>query len=212
MAKKASGLPASFTIETSRDDIDDGPVTLGDYLDESLSPPKATPKPIEASTESIEGEDGVPVHRLEVASPSSSIAEAPQPTPAPASVPDEPAPPRQLFPQPPPVVEEASRSLPARAPRASKVHRVQVNLSVEAKRAHEAILDYVCARSRQRDTSHTEVHQALLLALEESLSNLDLKAVPERGKWGSASARAFVTALKTSFARAIATTYNDEHR
>lgn len=188
---KSSGLPKGFDIGATKDDLAASPVQIGDYLEENL--------------------------RRE-----------PSPRPAPVAVPD---------PQPLPVERPATRFEPVVRPvpsqqdqdevprpatfgarrggaplRPTKQMRLQINMSVEGNKAHEDLMGFIQSRSRQRDVKHAEVYQALAMALSEALPYLDMKSVPERGAWGSPTARSFISALKATFVRAIGELHASEHR
>lgn len=175
---KTSGLPEGFDIGATKDDLDDAPVQLGDYLEETLRPSPAR-KPLPSVPEM----------------PVGPVSDAARVTPQAAPIQHVEMRNDVLQPQP------SARAVAQLRP--NKQLRLQINLSVEGKNAHDNLMDFMQSRARQRDVKHAEVYQALALALADALPYLDLKAVPERGAWGSPTARSFVTALKAAFGRAI---------
>lgn len=171
MAKPERGLPKSFDIK-----VPDGPVRLGDYLDES---PGATTAPIPAA---------------EV-----FVAQAPPPPPEPAPAPV----PAPVYVPPPPAV--AFRQTPAPLNlRRSSPPRKQFNMAPETLRMLDELLAHIRNYSAERDVRASEVVHALVLAVHEVRPFLDLTEVPPRGKWGSASAATLPVALKEAFQKAVA--------
>lgn len=186
----SSGLPKGFDIGATKDDL--GPVQLGDYLEESLRPaPMAPPRP----------QRTLPLDRDE------------EREPIPLSIPQESERPRRIssFDEVP-NDDGPSGGRRSALLRPAKQARLQINLSVEGTKAHEDLVAYIQSRSRQRDVKHAEIYQALAMALSEALPYLDLKNVPERGAWGSPTARSFIVALKAAFVRAVGELYTTEHR
>jgi len=181
--KKTRGLPSSFQLDVARAAVD-GPVQLGDYLDEeesSLVAKTATqPAPIQKVVE-------LPKSRnLEERAPSLTS---------------------------PPLFQEKARArLPV--PKASRlptsVPRKQVNMTPETLRMVDEILDYVRTYSVQKDTKASELFHALVLSLYEARDYLDLSRVQPRGRWGTPTAAAFPIAIKNSIQAAIAARHFEE--
>lgn len=184
MAKPERGLPKSFDIR-----IPDGPVRLGDYLDEV----PATPPPVAAA-----------------------IAPAPEPPPPPAAVMAapivvEPPPPPvaqplpPLPPPPPPMpAVAAAPAIPTPVRRvAATPPRKQFNMAPETLRMLDELLAHVRTYSAERDLRASELVHALVLAMHEVRPYLDLTDVQPRGKWGSPTAAALPLALKDAFQKAV---------
>ena len=202
MAKgKGSGLPEGFSIGASKEDLADEPVQLGDYLEETLTPRR----PPATRTQQVQPE---PVSEPVVTGPEPQLANREhQPTAQSHQAPlrEQPAP--QLFETQPSAV--APPMLPVRQ---KKQVRLQINLMVDGKNAHDNLMRFIQERSRQPDVKTAEVYQALAFAICNALPYLDLKGVPERGAWGSPTARSFITSLQGAFERAIGERYAAEQR
>jgi hypothetical protein len=181
--KKTRGLPPSFQLDVARAAVD-GPVQLGDYLDEeeaSIAAKTATP----------------PVSITKVVD-----------LPRTKSL-EEPIPPLVS----PPLQQNRTRAqLPV--PKANRlstsVPRKQVNMTPETLRMVDEILNYVQTYSVQKDTKASELFHALVLALYEARDYLDLSRIQPRGRWGTPTAAAFPIAIKNSIQAAIAARYYGE--
>ena len=82
--------------------------------------------------------------------------------------------------------------------------RKQINMTPETLRKVEELLDIVRERGPQRNAASSEMFDALISTLHEARDSIDLSGVPSRGRWGTATAAAFITALSLAFAVAIA--------
>jgi hypothetical protein len=189
VAKGNRGLPPSFKLDIP----DQGPVQLGDYLEEVDAAPVARPAPPKADAPKAPpapepgpaAENVVEFRRPHVAAEEAPrSAERAEPRPAPPT--GEPA---------------ASRRRRRRIPKAPP--RKQINTTPETQRMIDEIIDYVQTYSVQRDAKASEIFHALVLTLHESLEELDLSNVPARGRWGTPTAQAFPISLKSAFKAAI---------
>lgn len=186
MSKPERGLPKSFSLK-----VPEGPVTLGDYLDEPR-PETHLERPVglqsgtgsygnsgQQKTDEIalESPPRIPENRRDAASSTefvdfkkdSSTAVAGKPTKRRGS------PPRRQF-----------------------------NMSPETIRMLDELIAHVRTNSQERDVRSSEILHALVLAAHEARPYLDLSEVPQRGKWGSANAAAFPVALKSAFEEGMA--------
>jgi hypothetical protein len=181
--KKTRGLPPSFQLDVARAAVD-GPVQLGDYLDEEAAslPAKTTTPPV-----------SIP---KVVDLPRTKILEEPIPPLASPSLLQE----RTRARLPVPKVNRLSTSVP----------RKQVNMTPETLRMVDEILNYVQTYSVQKDTKASELFHALVLALYEARDYLDLSRIQPRGRWGTPTAGAFPIAIKNSIQAAIAARYSGE--
>ena len=208
MAKRTPGLPSTFKINTKKEDLD-GPAQAGSFLEETFAP---APVPVPVETE-----------------PEPAVATEPEPT-----VEERPASKRQpadvveLRPEKPEAGEAARRAAPAEdelddeleseaeerteAVRRPSPPRKQINLKPDAILMAERLLQQIQRDSGQKDAKSSEMFTALLLALEEAASHLDLSAMPSRGAWGSRTARAFPVAMKKHFIMAIGQLYEESYR
>lgn len=192
MAKGNRGLPPSFKLDIP----DQGPVQLGDYLDEVDVAPVARPAPPRPAPQqgpspAPSGPGPASENVVEFRRPHVATEEAPggveRAEPRPAPQPAETAAPRRR-----------RRRIPKAPP------RKQINTTPETQRMIDEIIDYVQTYSVQRDAKASEIFHALVLTLHESLEELDLSNVPARGRWGTPTAQAFPISLKSAFKTAIA--------
>jgi hypothetical protein len=193
--KKNRGLPSTFQIDVPRAALD-GPVQLGEYLDEvDAAPivrpaPRVQPQPAVSPTPVNYPQAMQPPHAPYV----SNVVEMPRPQPAPTFAP-EPQP--QAYAVPP--VQADARRLGAKA-----APRKQMNMNPETLRMVEELLTYIRTFSGQKDAKASEMFQGLVTAIYESKELLNFSNVQPRGQWGTPTAKAFPTALKNSFQLAIA--------
>jgi hypothetical protein len=170
MAKPARGLPEGFSLDLP----DEGPVVIGDFLDEA-PPAFAQRKPQKA---------------LVPATPELPI---PQQTFRPQIVPD-----REER------VEDAPPARPvARKANTPSVIRYQLNLTPKAKKMLEEVVEYVCMYSPETDARVSEVFQGIVTLLHNAMDELELAELPRRGAWGSVTAKNFPGALSEAFEQAI---------
>lgn len=200
MAKRTPGLPSTFKINTTKEDLD-APAQAGSFLEETFAP---APMPAPAQVE-----------------PEPAVATEPEPQ---AVVEEErvttqrrPADVVELRPEPrreESVEDELDDELieEKEAVRRPSPPRKQINLKPDAILMAERLLQQIQRDSGQKDAKSSEMFTALLLALEEAASHLDLSAMPPRGKWGSRTARAFPVALKKHFITAIGQLYEESYR
>lgn len=193
MAKNKPGLPEGFELNL------DGPVQLGDYLDEDFS--ENTARVVAAKRARVEPPPQV-----------ATLAEPTPPPPAPRAqvvvAPPTPAPTPQ--PRHDSVLDlgeaRRSRSL-GRAPSFRRPERVQLNMRPETVKMFNEIVEFVQRYSLQNDAKASEIFDAVINVLHESKEELSFGDVPRRGKWGTPTAKAFPTSLGNAFARAIALHY-----
>lgn len=197
MPKPERGLPKSFTIR-----VPEGPVTLGDYLDEPPAAPPhqqraaaAEPQPV-APAPPPPPTPPQPQPAVLVVEPAPPPQQpAPQPEPAPAAHAPVAAPQPQPVPYLAPVPVAAKPAAPPRR---------QFNMSPETLRMLDDLVNHIRMHSAERDLRASELVHALVLAAHEVQPYLDLSKVPARGKWGSATAAALPVALKNIFQEAVA--------
>ena len=185
------GLPADFQLNVT-------PISdLGDYLDERGPAPRLRTIPPTARPP-------VPSGVVTVARPNAA-----EPLPdKPASRRDKPGQPR-----------ESGREIAAvgtirsdtadQPPTRPKAPRREVSMTPEALRMSEELLALVRSGSGQRDTKANELVHALLLLVYEVKGELDVHALPKRGRWGTPTARTYPVELKNAFRRALARKTDD---
>lgn len=193
MAKNKPGLPEGFELDL------DGPVQLGDYLDEDFS--ENTARVVAAKRARIEPPAQV------TTSPQPSL---PPPPPKAQVVVAPPTPPSPPQPRNDSVLDlgeaRRSRSL-GRAPSFRRPERVQLNMRPETVKMFNEIVEFVQRYSLQNDAKASEIFDAVVNVLHEAKEELSFGDVPRRGKWGTPTAKAFPTSLGNAFARAIALRY-----
>lgn len=169
MAKQARGLPESFSLDLP----EEGPIKIGDFLDEEL--PIPAPKPIRPAV--TEEARGVAPERL--ASGSGRVKPFTRA--------------QELY----------TRPDARRCQNGPGVIRYQLNLSPSAKRMLEELVEHVCTYSPESDARVSEVFQGLITVLHHAMHELDLAEIPRRGAWGSVTAKNFPVALSGAFEQAI---------
>jgi hypothetical protein len=187
MAKAKSGLPEGFDINVSSADLT-GPATLPGYLDDdpvlelakmtqrrAAQTPASIKAPVRPSQEPPEERAASPVLPKGAATPAATVNQG---APAQAAKPAIPNPPRR---------------------------RLQVNLDPEGERMVEELLDLVSDQSSERRIKVSEFVQALVLNLYVARSEINLGSLPQRGRWGSPTAKSFPSALAQAFCEAIVT-------
>jgi hypothetical protein len=178
-------LPSTFDINIPR--REEGPVQLGDYLDEVESAP---PAPRIASARRPE---------------EAKVIEMPRPTPRQ----DEPS--RAAQAEGPSTSEETVQKRQRRRRKKGPL-RKQINATPETLKMVEELIDHVQEFSVQKDAKGSEVFHALVLALYEAREFIELGDVPARGRWGTPTAKSFPVSLKNAFQEAIATAYRKHRR
>ena len=179
MAKTKAGLPAAFDLN-----IPSQPAVLGDYLDED--PPTTSALALRKSRE-IQ-----PAPKVE---PAVEERISVEPTPRP--------------------IERSQRQVEQTVPFRKKPEKVtqerrarmQMNMGANTVAAYDQLVAFVQKYTLQDDASASEVFEALVGALNDAKQYLEFSDVGRRGPWGSPTAKAFVTGLERSFAKAIATNY-----
>lgn len=184
MAKPRTGLPQGFDIGVTSQDLA-GPAALPGYLDDD---------PI------------VEFARMRKEHAHSPTPQAPHKEPAPPA-----APPRTPVVQP--LMEVPTERQHAAPPNASPAaqqasqpvsrRRLQINLDPEGERMVEELLDWVSDQSSERRIKISEFVQALVLNLYNARSEISLGSLPQRGRWGSPTAKSFPAALAQAFREAI---------
>lgn len=96
----------------------------------------------------------------------------------------------------------------SREPRpARRPPRAQVNLMVDAQAMFQELMEHFSRYGSQKDIASSELFEALIGALFDAKSELDLGTIPPRGQWGTPNARAFRTHLKRAVIDAIGRHY-----
>lgn len=194
--KYRPGLSDTFTLDVA-------PITdLGDYLAE-VGPSPVAPKRV--------GEAAAPsraapvIRKPKVFSEPPPISSAPAFTPSTISANADAHKVGERLP-PPPVVSQAaveqSPLVESRPPRHTGPRR-EINMSPEALRMSEELLDLIRSGSGQRDTKANELMHALLLLAHEVKDEIDPHTLPKRGRWGTPTARAYPLEIKNALLEAL---------
>jgi hypothetical protein len=85
----------------------------------------------------------------------------------------------------------------------SQRRRLQINLDPEGERMVEELLDLVSDQSSEHRIKISEFVQALVLNLYNARSEISLGSLPQRGRWGSPTAKSFPASLAQAFREAI---------
>lgn len=171
MAKGVRGLPSTFDLDLP----EEGPVVIGDFLDE---PPPVMPTAKKPQS---------PLPELKTAEPSPRTLR-----------------PEVMPYRPEPRVEERVEARPSRrAAQAPSVIRYQLNLTPKAKKMLEEVVDHVRMYSPEPDARVSEVFQGIIGLLHNAMDELELSELPRRGAWGSVTAKNFPGALSEVFEAAI---------
>lgn len=180
MARKA-GLPDSFDLKVSREELVQGPARLPGYLDRTgvkLAPIVEEAEEVAAPERVIEPK----VVEPQVTAPAAKVVVAAKPEPAPVIK-----------------TEEKPKSLKAPVQR----KRLQINLTADAQLMVEELVEQICQQSPEKGVNYNDIIQGLIIKLYESKSQMDVSQLPLRGRWGSPTARSFAKELSSVFGKAI---------
>lgn len=170
MAKPARGLPTDFSLDLP----DEGPVVIGDFLDE---PPPAMPSARQPQRPVVQSvPEPAPVER--VIRPEVMAVRREE---------EERLPPRPVM----------------RAPKGPSIIRYQLNMTPKSKTMLEEIVEHVRTYSPEIDARTSEVFQGIISLLHNAMDELELAELPRRGAWGSVTAKNFPGELSEAFEGAI---------
>lgn len=181
MARKA-GLPDSFDLKVSREELVQGPARLPGYLDRTGTRFAAIVEEEEVAAPEKVIEPKV-VAPPQVTSPAAKVVVAAKPEPAPAVT----------------KTEEKLKSFKAPVQR----KRLQINLTADAQHMVEELVEQICQQSPEKGVNYNDIIQGLIIKLYESKSQMDVSQLPLRGRWGSPTARSFAKELSSVFGKAI---------
>ena len=185
MAKTPSGLPDSFDLNVTASDLEGRPASLPGYLDEDPVLAFANLQREQARKRTEEPRAIIDtVRRTEPAQRAAYVETKPT-----LSI-------NRLVETPAAVV---TRPVPVPVER----KRFQINLDVESERMLEEILDLLSSQSSENRIKTSELFQALLMTLYSAKGEIVLGSLPTRGRWGSATAKAFPVNLAEVLREAI---------
>ncbi len=187
MAKSQSGLPDNFDLSVTASDLA-GPASLPGYLDEDPVVAFAKmqqAKKVEEGSNRVRNAPQLPKPIALTERSAEKVAPAAGPQAAPVQ----------------PVVDSpvAMKSIRPAIDR----KRFQINLDVESERMLEEILGLLSSQSSENSIKISELFQALLLILHNAKGEIALGSLPTRGRWGSATAKAFPVNLAQALREAI---------
>ena len=81
--------------------------------------------------------------------------------------------------------------------------RLQINLATDTERMLNELVQKLSTESKERTIKVNEVIQALVLNLYDARRELNLTSLPQRGRWGSHTAKAFPVFLAQVMKEAI---------
>ncbi len=165
MAKKKIGLPDEYDLKVTRSDLLDGPATLPGYLDDAT---RFTLPPIARKVETVEA----PKPQIRV------------------------VPPRENYEESFPVTFENSKVVEKKItkPQKKPLRRVQINVTPEIERKVDELLRILGNQSPDGSVTASEMFQALVLNLYDVRDNISGR-LPQRGKWGTTSAKSYPAEL-----------------
>ncbi len=183
MAKAKTGLPEGFDIAVTSSDLA-GPARLPGYLDDD---------PVVEFARIQKQQRAAPTEKENRPSPSVTVSQerieaviVPTVKAAPEAKPPSPPAPQSVLTHP-------------RPPR----RRLQINLDPESERMVEELLDLVSNQSSEHRIKISELIQALVLNLYNARSEISLGSLPQRGRWGSPTAKSFPASLAQAFREAL---------
>lgn len=189
MNKKKPGLPDSFDLGISDDDLK--PAELGDFLDENLNPRPPAPAPKKEKP------------RLEIVETDPAPADPPAPQPArqPSlrteggqAITREDAPPAPALPE--------RRRSPRRGNQQER-KRIEYSIDPLLERQINDILSDVRTQGLESKVTTSELHKAIWQAIYQARNYMDFSSVPRRGQWGAATAQALISEVRDAFLRGI---------
>ena len=175
MAKKKAGLPDGYDLRVTSSELKDGPVSLSGYLDDEK--PRYVP----------------PVEPVKVVAQQATIR------PVVEAVPQRSYSQEEVSPR----VREISTPAPAvRKPPREKIRRLQINITPEIERKGEELLEILGRQSPDGRVTVSELMQALVLNLYDARDQINGR-LPERGRWGTSSAKSYPAELAIVLREAI---------
>jgi len=174
MAKKKAGLPEGYDLRVTSSELLDGPATLSGYLDER---PRYV-APVEPTRLVAQQIVRPPVEEVAPREVIQAVAVSQK------------------------VLElKTVESIP-RKPQREKIRRLQINISPEVERKGEELLELLARQSPDGRVTVSELIQALILNLYDARDNINGR-LPERGRWGTSSAKSYPAELAIVLREAI---------
>lgn len=174
MAKRNAGLPEGYDLRVSGSQLLEEPASLAGYLD-----------------------DEPPVVKRQETRPVRQIQTVPQRQPV------------SIEPELPPLYQAIERGV-VEQPKVVKkptqirerVRRIQINVTPEIEQKTEELLDILSRQSPDGRVTVSELMQALVHNLYDARDYIDGR-LPQRGRWGTASAKSYAAELAIVLREAI---------
>ncbi len=192
MAKEKAGLPAGFDLGVSIDDVD-RPVSLPSYLDYDPAVDLARERAKIVQTQAVQVAPPVQVTPRVESRPSVPTLE-PQRAKVAPQAPEQKTTDEVLVARNKKRAEQRAQML---------IRRLQVNLTAEVERQAHELLELLSAQSADNRITVSEVIQGLIMSLFEARGEINISMLPQRGRWGSPTAKSFPSELAHSFKEAI---------
>jgi (2Fe-2S) ferredoxin len=174
MAKQKAGLPDGYDLRVTSSELKDAPASLSGYLDDERPQYIPPAEPVRTIPQQI----AKPA--VEVVPSRVSYQETVSPKV------------REIR------KEEVSQGKPQR----EKVRRLQINISPDVERKGEELLELLGRQSPDGRVTVSELMQALILNLYDARDNINGR-LPERGRWGTSSAKSYPAELAIVLREAI---------
>ena len=209
--QRKRGLPENFSLKT-----DDMPTVIGDYLDEEdnirSSVVAAKARETSRMAASGVGERRATVTQGVLGSKAQTPVASESAATAPVNVATNSAPgPLTLLTPGTSQIGSASVTAPPSVTARPSLHpawkrprRKQLNLSAEAERKLEELVEYFRSYGPQDDIKMSEIFEALVIMAHQSRERLNLSALPRRGAWGSTTEKNFPVLIAETISHAIA--------
>ncbi len=174
MAKQKAGLPDGYDLRVTSSELKDAPASLSGYLDDE-------------GPQYIPPAEPVRTVRQQIAKPAVEVV-----------------PSRVSFQETvsPKVREIRKEEVSQRKPQREKVRRLQINISPDVERKGEELLELLGRQSPDGRVTVSELMQALILNLYDARDNINGR-LPERGRWGTSSAKSYPAELAIVLREAI---------
>jgi len=182
MAKKA-GLPEGYDLRVTAEDLTEGPASLAGYLDDRPRAP--LPQKTELRKEKVIRPPSLNRNTVEEPSRETRLPEVTI------------AQPQETF-----IEKEPPQEIKKVKPKRERGIRMQMNLSPEVERKVNELLDILSRQSPDGKVTISELMQALIINAYDVRDGINSK-LPQRGRWGTASAKSYPAELSIVIKEAI---------
>jgi hypothetical protein len=183
MAKRSAGLPEDYDLRVSGNQLVDAPASLAGYLDDEPSLPPVAPV--------VKREEPKPVRQV---TPTRVVSRT-----VGYSNEQEQAPLYQAIER---GVVEKPKAIKKPTQIREKVRRIQINVTPEVEQRTQELLEILSRQSPDGRVTVSELMQALVHNLYDARDYIDGR-LPQRGRWGTASAKSYAAELSIVLREAI---------